>query len=121
MSATNISLPDALKSFVDKQVKERGYGTRNIPAWMQAPDQDNVQPSTVEAYRDVLTVEQEILTVRPCAAYMKFDFAGAGAAPGIIECPMRQCFWRGNSFLMSSLSWQPKAQGLPVAAGTSAG
>jgi antitoxin ParD1/3/4 len=27
MSTMNISLPDLLKSFVDEQVKERGYGT----------------------------------------------------------------------------------------------
>ncbi len=27
MSTMNISLPDSLKSFVDEQVKERGYGT----------------------------------------------------------------------------------------------
>jgi antitoxin ParD1/3/4 len=27
MTTMNISLPDALKSFVDKQVSERGYGT----------------------------------------------------------------------------------------------
>ena len=27
MSTMNISLPDPLKSFVDEQVKQRGYGT----------------------------------------------------------------------------------------------
>ena len=27
MSTMNISLPDALKSYVDEQVSERGYGT----------------------------------------------------------------------------------------------
>ncbi|OUL89719.1 type II toxin-antitoxin system ParD family antitoxin [Paraburkholderia hospita] len=27
MTTMNISLPDALKSFVDEQVSERGYGT----------------------------------------------------------------------------------------------
>ena len=27
MSTMNISLPDTLKSFVDEQVKQRGYGT----------------------------------------------------------------------------------------------
>ncbi len=27
MSTMNISLPDALKSFVDQQVSQRGYGT----------------------------------------------------------------------------------------------
>ena len=27
MSTMNISLPDSLKSFVDKQVSQRGYGT----------------------------------------------------------------------------------------------
>ena len=27
MSTVNISLPDSLKSFVDQQVSERGYGT----------------------------------------------------------------------------------------------
>ncbi|MCC6610394.1 MAG: type II toxin-antitoxin system ParD family antitoxin [Burkholderiales bacterium] len=27
MSTMNISLPDSLKSFVDEQVKQRGYGT----------------------------------------------------------------------------------------------
>lgn len=29
MSAMNISLPDNLKSFVDEQVSQRGYGTRS--------------------------------------------------------------------------------------------
>ncbi|MFP5408223.1 MAG: type II toxin-antitoxin system ParD family antitoxin [Gammaproteobacteria bacterium] len=27
MSTTNISLPDSLKTFVDEQVSQRGYGT----------------------------------------------------------------------------------------------
>lgn len=27
MSTMNISLPDALKSFVDEQIRQRGYGT----------------------------------------------------------------------------------------------
>jgi antitoxin ParD1/3/4 len=27
MSTMNVSLPDSLKSFVDQQVRERGYGT----------------------------------------------------------------------------------------------
>jgi antitoxin ParD1/3/4 len=33
MSTMNISLPDALKSFVDEQVSQRGYGTSNEYLW----------------------------------------------------------------------------------------
>ena len=44
MGTMNISLPDTLKSFVDEQVSQRGYGTSSeyvrelIPAWMQESD-----------------------------------------------------------------------------------
>ena len=46
MSAMNISLPDALKSFVDAQVSEGGYGTSS------------------EYVRDLIRKEQERLRLR---------------------------------------------------------
>lgn len=44
MSTTNISLPDALKSFVDEQVSERGYGTSSeYVRELIRKDQDRLQ------------------------------------------------------------------------------
>ena len=44
MSTMNISLPDALKSFVDEQVSQRGYGTSSeyVRALIRK-DQDRLQ------------------------------------------------------------------------------
>ena len=48
MSTMNISLPDSLKSFVDEQVSERGYGTSSeyVRELMRA-DQDHRQLRTL--------------------------------------------------------------------------
>ena len=44
MSTMNISLPDALKSFVDEQVSERGYGTSSeYVRELIRKDQDRLQ------------------------------------------------------------------------------
>ena len=70
----NISLPDALKSFVDVQVMHRGYGTSSeyvrelirkdqqaqqlramLLAGAQSPAQDAVTPAYFEALRQKVT------------------------------------------------------------------
>lgn len=44
MSTMNISLPDALKSFVDEQVSQRGYGTSSeYVRELIRKDQDRLQ------------------------------------------------------------------------------
>ena len=44
MSTMNISLPDALKSFVDEQVNQRGYGTSSeYVRELIRKDQDRLQ------------------------------------------------------------------------------
>ena len=44
MSTMNISLPDALKSFVDEQVSQRGYGTSSeYVRELIRRDQDRIQ------------------------------------------------------------------------------
>lgn len=44
MSTMNISLPDALKSFVDEQVTQRGYGTSSeYVSELIRKDQDRLQ------------------------------------------------------------------------------
>lgn len=44
MGTMNISLPDALKSFVDEQVSQRGYGTRSeYVCALIRKDQDRLQ------------------------------------------------------------------------------
>ena len=57
MSTMNISLPDSLKSFVDEQVQERGYGTSS------------------EYVRELLRKEQDRLHLRGLL------LAGAASAP----------------------------------------
>ncbi|WP_313234615.1 type II toxin-antitoxin system ParD family antitoxin [Delftia acidovorans] len=57
MSTMNISLPDALKSFVDEQVSQRGYGTSS------------------EYVRELIRRDQERLQLR------NLLLAGAGSAP----------------------------------------
>ena len=46
MSTMNIFLPETLKSFVDKQVSQRGYGTSSeyVREWIRE-DQDRLHPS----------------------------------------------------------------------------
>jgi antitoxin ParD1/3/4 len=65
MSTMNISLPDALKSFVDEQVSQRGYGTSS------------------EYVRELIRKEQDRTQLRamllqaaasPVAAEMKPDY-----------------------------------------------
>ena len=44
MNTMNVSLPDALKSFVDEQVSARGYGTRSeYVRELIRKDQDRLQ------------------------------------------------------------------------------
>ncbi|MCX5857960.1 MAG: type II toxin-antitoxin system ParD family antitoxin [Deltaproteobacteria bacterium] len=57
MSTMNISLPDTLKSFVDEQVSQRGYGTSS------------------EYVRELIRRDQDRLQLR------KLLLAGASSAP----------------------------------------
>jgi len=57
MSTMNISLPDALKSFVDEQVSQRGYGTSS------------------EYVRELIRKDQDRLRLRSLL------LAGAASAP----------------------------------------
>lgn len=57
MSTMNISLPDSLKSFVDEQVTQRGYGTSS------------------EYVRELIRKDQDRLRLR------KLLLAGAASAP----------------------------------------
>jgi antitoxin ParD1/3/4 len=57
MSTMNISLPDALKSFVDEQVSQRGYGTSS------------------EYVRELIRKDQDRLQLR------ELLLAGAASAP----------------------------------------
>jgi antitoxin ParD1/3/4 len=48
MSTMNISLPDSLKSFVDEQVSQRGYGTSSeYVRELVRKDQDRLQLRTL--------------------------------------------------------------------------
>lgn len=58
MTTMNISLPDALKSFVDAQVTERGYGTSS------------------EYVRELIRTDQDRRQLRALL------LQGAGSAPG---------------------------------------
>ncbi len=58
MSTMNISLPDALKTFVDEQVSQRGYGTSS------------------EYVRELIRKDQDRLQLRGLL------LAGAGSEPG---------------------------------------
>jgi antitoxin ParD1/3/4 len=58
MSTMNISLPDTLKSFVDEQVSQRGYGTSS------------------EYVRELIRKDQDRLHLRGLL------LAGAASAPG---------------------------------------
>ncbi|MGE8639964.1 MAG: ribbon-helix-helix domain-containing protein [Achromobacter sp.] len=59
MGTMNISLPDALKSFVDEQVTERGYSTSS------------------EYVRELIRKDQDRLQLRGLM------LAGASSAPGV--------------------------------------
>lgn len=60
MGTMNISLPDSLKSFVDEQVSERGYGTSS------------------EYVRELIRKDQDRQQLRNVL------LAGAGSAPGSV-------------------------------------
>jgi len=68
MSTMNISLPDTLKSFVDEQVSQRGYGT------------------TSEYVRELIRRDQDRLQLR------NLLLAGASSAP---TAPVNQTYFEG--------------------------
>jgi len=63
MSTMNISLPEALKSFVDEQVQSRGYGTSS------------------EYIRELIRKDQDRLQLRGLL------LAGAASSPGAPAAP----------------------------------
>ncbi len=68
MSTMNISLPDALKSFVDEQVSQRGYGTIS------------------EYVRELIRRDQDRLQLR------NLLLAGASSAPA---APVNETYFEG--------------------------
>lgn len=64
MSTMNISLPDALKSFVDEQVSQRGYGTSS------------------EYVRELIRKDQDCLRLR---ALLLAGAASPSAAPADVR------------------------------------
>ncbi|HQU49074.1 MAG TPA: type II toxin-antitoxin system ParD family antitoxin [Casimicrobiaceae bacterium] len=68
MSTMNISLPDSLKSFVDEQVSQRGYGTSS------------------EYVRELIRRDQDRLQLR------KLLLAGASSAP---TAPVSETYFEG--------------------------
>jgi len=68
MSTMNISLPDTLKSFVDEQVSQRGYGTSS------------------EYVRELIRRDQDRLQLR------NLLLAGASSAP---TAPVNQTYFEG--------------------------
>jgi antitoxin ParD1/3/4 len=68
MTTMNISLPDALKSFVDEQVSQRGYGTSS------------------EYVRELIRRDQDRLQFR------NLLLAGASSAP---TAPMSETYFEG--------------------------
>jgi antitoxin ParD1/3/4 len=68
MSTMNISLPDTLKSFVDEQVSQRGYGTSS------------------EYIRELIRKDQERLKLR------ELLLAGAASAP---TAPLDATYFEG--------------------------
>ena len=68
MSTMNISLPDSLKSFVDEQVSQRGYGTSS------------------EYVRELIRRDQDRLQLR------KLLLAGALSAP---TAPVDETYFEG--------------------------
>lgn len=68
MSTMNISLPDALKSFVDEQVSQRGYGTSS------------------EYVRELIRKDQDRLQLR------ELMLAGAASAPTV---PVEGAYFEG--------------------------
>jgi antitoxin ParD1/3/4 len=68
MSTMNISLPDTLKSFVDEQVSQRGYGTSS------------------EYVRELIRRDQDRLQLR------NLLLAGASSAP---TAPVNETYFEG--------------------------
>jgi len=68
MSTMNISLPDSLKSFVDEQVSQRGYGTSS------------------EYVRELIRRDQDRLQLR------NLLLVGASSAP---TAPVNQTYFEG--------------------------
>jgi antitoxin ParD1/3/4 len=68
MSTMNISLPDTLKSFVDEQVSQRGYGTSS------------------EYVRELIRRDQDRLRLR------NLLLAGASSAPA---APVNETYFEG--------------------------
>lgn len=68
MSTMNISLPEALKSFVDEQVSQRGYGTSS------------------EYVRELIRRDQDRLQLR------KLMLAGVSSAP---TAPVSETYFEG--------------------------
>ena len=68
MSTMNISLPDTLKSFVDEQVSQRGYGTSS------------------EYVRELIRRDQDRLRLR------NLLLAGASSAP---SAPVNKAYFEG--------------------------
>jgi len=68
MTTMNISLPDSLKSFVDEQVSQRGYGTSS------------------EYVRELIRRDQDRLQLR------KLLLAGASSAP---TAPVSETYFEG--------------------------
>jgi antitoxin ParD1/3/4 len=68
MSTMNISLPDALKSFVDEQVSQRGYGTSS------------------EYVRELIRRDQDRLQLR------NLLLAGVSSAP---TAPVNETYFEG--------------------------
>lgn len=68
MSTMNISLPDTLKSFVDEQVSQRGYGTSS------------------EYVRELIRRDQDRLQLR------NLLLAGASSAP---SAPVNETYFEG--------------------------
>ena len=68
MSTMNISLPDALRSFVDEQVSQRGYGTSS------------------EYVRELIRRDQDRLQLR------NLLLAGASSAP---TAPVNETYFEG--------------------------
>jgi antitoxin ParD1/3/4 len=83
MGTMNISLPDALKSFVDEQVSERGYGTSS------------------EYVRELIRKDHDRLQLR------KLLLAGAASAP---SAPADAGYFEGLRSRVRSKTAEPPAK-----------
>lgn len=83
MSTMNISLPEALKAFVDEQVSQRGYGTSS------------------EYVRELIRKDQERLQLR------ELLLAGAASAP---TAPVGSAYFKGLRDRVNK-TLKPRARG----------